>query len=56
MKALLAPTFIVAFFILVRAGDLAFTYGLAREYIRAILYALAAILALVVVILALLAV
>ena len=37
MKGLIAPTFIVAFFILVRAGDLALTSGIAREYIRAIL-------------------
>ena len=47
MSILFQPLFIVTLFILVRAGDLAISYGIARETIRAVLYGLVALFALI---------
>lgn len=43
----LQPLIILLLFLLVRAGDLALTSGLARDTVRAICYGLVALLALV---------
>lgn len=49
----LAPTIIILLYILFRAGDLAISAGIARDTIRAVLYGIVAILALIALILAL---
>jgi len=50
----LQPLIILLLFVVVRSGDLAITSAIARDTIRAILYGLVAILALVALIVALL--
>lgn len=54
MKALLTPTIVLIFFVLVRAADLAITAAIGRSFIRAICYGLVALAALIVMIVALL--
>lgn len=44
------PTFVLVLFVFVRCTDLAITYGMSRSYIRAIAYAVVALLALIAVI------
>ena len=51
MHTLLNPLLIMLLFIVVRAGNLAITYALGRDTLRAILYGLLALLALIVIIL-----
>ncbi len=55
MDKFLQAGFIVLLFVLIRAADLAITYGIARSYGRAVAYGIVAVLALIVVILALVA-
>lgn len=55
MHTLIDPTFILVLFVLIRAGDIAITAGIARDTLRAILYGIVAILALVAVVVTLLA-
>lgn len=47
MSILLNPTFILLLFITVRAGDIAISAGIARDTVRAILYGIVAVLALI---------
>lgn len=47
MSTYFQPLFIISFFVLVRAGDLAITAGVARDILRAVFYGIAALLALV---------
>lgn len=53
MSTLLNPQFIVVLFVLVRAGDIAIGSAIARDTVRAIFYAVVAILALIYVVLSL---
>lgn len=53
MSTFINPTFILVFFILIRAGDLAISAAIARDTIRAICYAIASILAMIFVVLTL---
>ena len=53
MNALIAPTIILLLFVLVRAGDLAIASAVARDTIRAILYGIVALLALIALVVAL---
>lgn len=50
MHNLIQPLFVVSLFVCVRAGDLAITAAIGRDYLRAILYGITAILALAAVI------
>lgn len=54
MHTILQPLFVIALFVLVRAGDLAISAGIARSTIRAVCYGIVAILALIVLLLAIL--
>jgi hypothetical protein len=51
MSGLLQSTFILMLFVLVRSADIAISSGIARDTIRAIVYGIVAILALIVVVL-----
>ncbi len=58
MKELLAPTIILLLFICVRSGDIAITSGKSREgvppdFLRALIYGLVALLALIALVIAL---
>lgn len=53
MKALLQPTVIILFFVLVRCADLAISAALGHSLIRAICYGIVAVLALIALLLAL---
>jgi hypothetical protein len=53
MNTLLQPLFIITLFVLVRSGDIAISAGQSRDTIRALLYGIVAILALVAVVIAL---
>jgi len=58
VKILVQPLFVVLLFVLVRAGDLALSYAIGREgqgrsVIRAVLYGIVAVLALLAVLLTL---
>ena len=53
MHALLQPLFIVLLFVLAYSADLAITNGIAHNTIRAIVYGIIAVLALIVVVLTL---
>jgi hypothetical protein len=55
MRTLIQPLFVLVLFVLVRAGDLAITYALARSLIRAVAYGIVAVLALLAVLLSLFA-
>lgn len=50
MRTFLQPTMILILFVLVRAGDLAIGAAMARDTLRAVLYGIVAILALIAVI------
>jgi hypothetical protein len=54
MNTLIQPLFVLVLFVAVRAGDLAITSAIARNTIRAVLYGIVALLALIVVVLNLL--
>jgi hypothetical protein len=54
MSVLIQPLFVLVLFIAVRAGDLSITAAIARNTIRATLYGIVALLALIVVVLDLL--
>lgn len=47
MHTLIQPLVVLLLFVLVRAGDLAISSAMARDTIRAVLYGLVAILALI---------
>lgn len=53
MHDLLQPLIVLLLFTCVRGGDLAISYAVARDTLRAVLYGLVALLALIVLILAL---
>ncbi len=55
MKTLLQPPFILLLFVCARSADLAITSALARSTIRAVVYAIVALLALIALILAFIA-
>jgi len=50
MHALLQPLFVITLFVCVRAGDIAIGAAVGRDTLRAILYGLTALLALIVII------
>lgn len=50
MPTFIQPTFILVLFVCIRAGDLAITASVAKDTLRAILYGITAILALVAII------
>lgn len=54
MRVLLQPQMVVVLFVLVRAGDLAISAAIARQTVRAVVYGLVSLLALIVVVFALL--
>lgn len=53
MKSLIQPTTILLLFICVRSGDLAIGAAIARDVLRAVLYGVVALLALIALIIAL---
>ena len=53
MSKFLAPLFILVLFVLVRSGDLAISAGIARDTVRAVLYGIVALLALLAVVISL---
>lgn len=50
MHTLIQPLFVLALFVCIRAGDLAISAAIGRDTLRAILYGLTALLALIVMI------
>lgn len=50
MHELLIPTTVLILFVLVRAGDIAIMSAIARDVLRAVLYGIVAVLALIVLI------
>lgn len=50
MHTLLQPLFVIVLFVCVRSGDLAISAAIGRDTLRAILYGLTALLALIVII------
>jgi hypothetical protein len=54
MRALLQPQMVVVLFVLVRAGDLCFCAAITHQTVRAVVYGLVALLALIVLVFALL--
>lgn len=50
MHQLIQPLFVVVLFVSIRAGDLAISAAIARDTLRAILYGLTALLALIAII------
>ena len=53
MSTLINPQFILVLFVLIRAGDIAISAAIARDTIRAICYAIVAILSIIFVVLTL---
>lgn len=53
MSTFINPQFILVFFILIRAGDLAISAAIARDTIRSVFYAISSILAIIFVVLTL---
>lgn len=51
MRTLVTPLIVILLFVLVRAADLAINAGVARDILRAVIYGIVAILALIALIL-----
>lgn len=47
MKVLIQPTVVLILFVTVRCADLSITYAIGRSFVRAVVYGLVALLALI---------